>query len=51
MKLYNKDKKKGTFIKKINDNDFSGFTFYKKALLYLSSDFHYVQTRLSWKAY
>ena len=38
MKLYNKDKYKGKFnsfvkfTKKINDNNFLGFTFYKKAL-------------------
>ena len=31
MKLY-KNKKKGEFTKKINDNDFSGFTLYKKDL-------------------
>ena len=48
-KLYNKDKNKRkfqsfvNFTKKINDNDFSGFTFYKKALQYLSSTFHYFQ--------
>ena len=36
MKLHTKDENKGkfqtlrNFTKKINDNDFSGFTFYKK---------------------
>ena len=49
MKLHNKDKDKekfqsfGNVTKKINDNDFSGFTFYRTAL-YLSSNFCYVQT-------
>ena len=38
IKLYNKNKNKGkfqsfvNFTKKINDNDFSGFNFYEKAL-------------------
>ena len=38
MELHNKDKIKGkfqsfvNFTKKINDNDFVGFTFYKMAL-------------------
>ena len=38
MKLYNKDENKDKFqsfvkfTKKINDNDFSAFTFYKRAL-------------------
>ena len=37
MELHNKDKIKGkfqyfvNFTKKINDNDFAGFTFHKKA--------------------
>ena len=44
IKLYNRDKNRGkfqsfiNFEKKINDNDFSGFTFYEKALYYRSSD-------------
>ena len=38
VKLYDKDKIKGkfqsfgNFTKKLNDNDFLGFTFYKKPL-------------------
>ena len=32
----------GEFTKKINDNDFSGFTLYKKDLQYLSSNFKYM---------
>ena len=48
--LINRDKNKGklqsfvNFTKKKSNDDFLGFTFHKKALQNLSSDYHYVQT-------
>ena len=45
MKLYNNDRNKRefqsfvNFTKKINDSYFSGFTFYKKVLYHVSSNF------------